>query len=162
MKSLFFTATWLFTTLSFSQKIPLDSLKVMATKICFEYDASGNRIRTYICNDTPTASNINPPHLNNNTKSMTSQTSNLDYSKGKIFYYPVPTRDYLVLEITDKDIVEEINAISIFDNTGKEIINQKNISNINKFDLTRIATGFVYIKISYTQEEVMYKIVKVD
>lgn len=155
------TVTFLFTFFSgYSQKIPLDSLTQAPIKYCFEYDAGGNMVRRYICQDTLMEIKQRNDNINA-SKSLASNNILLDLG-GSILCYPIPTKNIFYIEISKNEIISEIKSIVLFDNNGKELISRKIISSLNQFDLGQFENGFVFIKISYEDQEVMYKIVKQD
>lgn len=118
----------------------------------YAYDNSGNRTSRTL---TMSKSLLNEKDTSNiNTEKITEQVG-----EQSIVVYPNPVREEVNVELSGYD--ENLDgSITIFDQGGRLIINQQQISTRNTFNLSRYSKGIYFMIIKIGAKQTKYTIIR--
>ena len=125
------------------------AMNFSAQNLTYTYDAAGNRIGRVILMKVPQA----PEGIQNETA-----VNDLIAEKA-IAIFPNPTKGIVTVEIKDYSVQMQAE-FRLMDLSGRTIINRKASSNIQTFDLSRLAAGTYLMQICINGETVVWKIIK--
>ncbi len=122
-------------------------------KIEYIYTSSGNR----------TMRKINPSPFRVGNKDSTDSAkefSKIVMEEG-ISVYPNPTTGKITLSLNKFDATEK-NSVSLIDLKGSELMSQPITQSNTEMDLSALKAGIYYFKVIKNNQELYYKVVKVD
>lgn len=138
----------------FSQKgIPQPGpTPISVSHVTYKYDDAGNRI------SRTTTVIITKPDDTENKNSITEVTKN-PFMEGSIIIAPNPTTGTLFINFNNIELVED-TEMTVFDISGRKILNQKVQSNREVLNLKNNPSGTYLLKIISGNHKIDYTVIK--
>jgi hypothetical protein len=74
-----------------------------------------------------------------------------------ISIYPNPASDKVVIELP---VFNEVSSVSIFDHTGRIVLQQDCVSSVFEIDISQLANGMYFIRLDINEELMIKKLMK--
>ena len=128
----------------------VSALSMAQSNLSIEYDEAGNRIKRQII----------ILDANSDGSRFADTLSATPYTDDVISIYPNPTRYFFYLELSEfRD--EDIVTIILFDEQGREVLNEKIRRQISKIDLSDQPNGMYFLNVFKNGKSTKWQIVKI-